>query len=163
VHECQIPYLARTAALASKASQLVPVGAARTLAEVRQVVNYGLKRQWLLADIRAGRVPLAEACDAHPYLRLAAQHYGEDVRGACPVCRRHKLRHVHYVYGDSLGKVSGQAKSRAELERMRDSLDEFDVYDVEVCRDCGWNHLIRSFVLGTTPGVRPGLRSAADG
>ena len=136
---------------------------ARTLAGVRQVVDYGLKRQWLLADMRAGRVPLTEACDAHPYLRLAAQHYGEDAGAACPVCTKHKLRHVHYVYGDTLGKVSGQAKPYAELERMQDTYDEFDVYAVEVCRDCGWNYLIRSFVLGRTPEERPGLRSAADG
>jgi len=126
------------------------------------VVDFGLKRRALLAELRTGRKSLAEACDAHPYLQLAAQHYGEDAGTACPVCDKRNLRHVHYVYGDSLGKMSGQAKSFRELERMQDEFDEFGVYAVEVCRDCGWNHLIRSFVLGVAPQGR-GLSNAAGG
>jgi hypothetical protein len=26
---------------------------------------------------------------------------------------------------------------------------EFNVYVVEVCRTCSWNHLVQSYVLGT--------------
>ncbi len=139
---------------------------AGTVAGVRQVVDHGLKRQWLLADVRAGRVALAGACDAHPHLLLAAQHYGEDAGAQCPVCSGPELRVVHYVYGASLGRVSGQAKSYAELERLQGDVDEFVVYAVEVCQDCGWNHLVRSFVLGRTPGCAPAPpapRAAADG
>jgi hypothetical protein len=32
--------------------------------------------------------------------------------------------------------------------------DAFDVYVVEVCRGCGWNHLVEKFTLG-----RSGLTS----
>jgi hypothetical protein len=114
----------------------------------RAVIDYALQRRARLSDVAVGRVSRGEVCDAHPHLRLAARHYGEPARQACPVCQRSALRLVHYVYGDSLGKSAGQAKSRAELSRLAAALPEFDVYVVEVCQDCGWNHLIRSFVAG---------------
>jgi hypothetical protein len=114
----------------------------------RAVIDYALQRRARLTDVAIGRVSRDEACDAHPYLRLAARHYGEPAAHACPVCDKSRLRLVHYVYGDALGKSAGQAKSRAELRRMAATMPEFDVYVVEVCPDCGWNHLVRSFVVG---------------
>jgi hypothetical protein len=60
----------------------------------------------------------------------------------------------------ALGKTSGQAKSPAELAQLAATVDEFDVYVVEVCPDCGWNHLIRSYVLGRPTDTS---LSAADG
>lgn len=128
----------------------------------RDVVDYALQRRAVLADIRSGRTSLAEACDAHPYLLLAARHYGEAAPVACAVCEKRHLRHVHYVYGDALGKSAGQAKSRGELAELARRFEEFDVYVVEVCPDCGWNHLIRSFVLGNPPQA-PAFDSTADG
>ena len=114
----------------------------------RAVIDYALQRRARLTDVARGRVSRDEACDAHPYLRLAARHYGEPARSACPVCERSQLLLVHYVYGDALGKSAGQAKSRAELAQLAATLPEFDVYVVEVCAGCGWNHLVRSFVAG---------------
>jgi hypothetical protein len=114
----------------------------------RDVVEYALQRRALLAEVAVGRRPVAEACDAHPYLLLAARHYGDPVPNPCPICEhRHEVL-VHYVYGSTLGRISGQAKSVAELTMLDAQIDEFDVYAVEVCPDCGWNHLVRSFVLG---------------
>jgi hypothetical protein len=122
----------------------------RTLTGVRSraVIDYALQRRARLTDVAVGRVSLGEVCDAHPHLRLAARHYGERAARACPVCKRLELRLVHYVYGDALGRTAGQAKSRTELARLAAAMPEFDVYVVEVCQDCGWNHLIRSFVAG---------------
>jgi hypothetical protein len=114
----------------------------------RDVIDYALQRRALLADLACGRTSLGEACDAHPYLLLAAKHYGEPAPTPCPVCDRRRQRHVHYVYGESMGRSAGQAKSRGELAALARTHEEFDVYVVEVCPDCGWNHLIRSFVLG---------------
>lgn len=114
----------------------------------RAAINYALQRRARLADVARGRVSRDEACDAHPYLRLAARHYGVPAPSACPVCDKFRLTLVHYVYGDALGHSAGQAKSRAELARMAATLPEFDVYVVEVCPDCGWNHLVRSYALG---------------
>jgi hypothetical protein len=123
-----------------------------------RIVDYGLHRRAQLEGLRTGRVSLVEACDAHPHLRLAAQHYGEPAPTACPVCGKDELRLVHFVYGDALGTASGQAKSAAELRRMHTTIREFVVYVVEICPGCKWNHLNRSFVLG-----HGGLSSAADG
>lgn len=126
----------------------------------RDVVDYALQRRADLAALFAGRVSAYDACDAHPYLRLAARHYGEPSASPCPVCGHDSMRDVHYAYGDALGRSAGQAKSRAELPRMAAAYAEFTVYVVEVCADCGWNHLIRSFVLGDAGDRRP---KAADG
>jgi hypothetical protein len=126
----------------------------------RDVIDYALQRRALLGDVASGRRTRAEACDAHPHLLLAARHYGTPGPTACPVCAKHRQQLVHFVYGAALGKTSGQAKSPAELTQLAANHDEFDVYVVEVCPDCGWNHLIRSYVLG-----RPedSSLSAADG
>ncbi len=126
----------------------------------RDVIDYGLQRRALLSDVASGRRTQAEACDAHPHLLLAAKHYGTPSPITCPVCDRRQLQLVHYVFGQSLGKTSGQAKTAAELAQLDGTRSEFDVYVVEVCPNCGWNHLIRSFVLGRPAGSS---LTAADG
>ena len=126
----------------------------RTLTGVpgrRSVVDYSLHRRAVLADVYAGRTGLFEVCDASPYLSRAAKYHGEATDDACPVCRRERLTRVNYVYGDHLGPTSGQAKTQAELTRMDAVQDQFTVYEVEVCRSCGWNHLDASYVLGAEP------------
>lgn len=126
-------------------------------------MDHTLQRRAVLADLANGRVSLTDICDAHPYLQLAARHYGERSAQSCPVCRKASIRHVHYVYGDALGHSSGQAKSMGELAYLAGRLAEFDVYVVEVCQDCGWNHLLRSFVLGEDSRPHNERLSAADG
>ena len=114
----------------------------------RQVVDYSLRRHALLRDLRVGRVGIHEVCDASPYLLSAARFHGERTDERCPVCRRENLTHVHYIYGDELKQSSGQARSRAELAVLARTVEEIQVYVVEVCRGCGWNHLIEQFLLG---------------
>jgi hypothetical protein len=120
-------------------------------------VDYSLQRRAVLADVYAGRTGLFEVCDASPYLTRAAKYHGEATDVACPVCRRERLTRVNYVYGDHLGPTSGQAKTAVELARMDAMQDQFTVYEVEVCRSCGWNHLDASYVLGAqrAPGSSP--------
>ncbi|NEK84927.1 DUF5318 domain-containing protein [Blastococcus saxobsidens] len=131
----------------------------------RSVVDYSLQRRAVLADVHAGRTGLFEVCDASPYLSRAAKYHGQPTDVPCPVCRRDRLTLVNYVYGDHLGPVAGQAKTEVELARMDNAQDEFSVYQVEVCRSCGWNHLDCSYVLGIepVPGRQPrrGRRRAA--
>jgi hypothetical protein len=122
------------------------------------VVDYALQRRALLADVYAGRASVMDVCDAHPYLQRAAKYHGEQSEVTCPVCRKERLTNVHYVYGDELKAVAGQAKSVPELHRMGMDYAEFRVYVVEVCRSCGWNHLAMSYVLG-----RDGLPGRSDG
>jgi hypothetical protein len=114
-------------------------------------VDYSLQRRAVLVGVHTGRTSLYEVCDATPYLTRAARYHGDRTDEPCPVCRGARLTTVSYVYGDALGHVSGQAKTRAELARMDTMQEEFSVYEVEVCRACGWNHLDCSYVLGNEP------------
>jgi len=120
----------------------------------RQVVDYSLRKRALLRDVYAGRVGTYEVCDASPYLRSAAKYHGEPTDQRCPVCRRENLTHVHYIYGDELKGSAGQARARAELPALATSVREIQVYVVEVCRGCGWNHLVEQFLLGRGGGDR---------
>mgnify|MGYP003908300661 FL=1 len=130
----------------------------RTLANMtsrRSVVDYGLARRATLASVRSGRTTIADVCDAHPYLLRAAKFHGEPTEDGCPICRKAKLTHVTYVYGDELGQYEGRVKQARELAEMAAEYGEFRVYVVEVCQSCGWNHLATSYVLGTgEPAVR---------
>ena len=67
----------------------------------------------------------------------------------CPVCRRERLVDVTYVYGDELRESSGQARAVREVPSLARQYGELNVYVVEVCRRCAWNHLTTSFVVGT--------------
>lgn len=120
----------------------------------RQVVDYALRRKSLLADVYAGRVDVAEVCDANPYLLRAAKFHGRGSEVTCPICRREQLTLVSWVYGDGLGPVAGSARAPEELVRLAETREEFSVHVVEVCRTCSWNHLVQSYVLGRTPTPR---------
>lgn len=112
-------------------------------------MDYALRRRALLAEVYAGRVGVAEVCDATPYLLRAAKFHGEPSVVTCPVCRKEPLTLVSWVYGDELKHAAGSARTTEELNRMATLFDEFSVYVVEVCRTCSWNHLVLSYVLGT--------------
>jgi Family of unknown function (DUF5318) len=121
----------------------------------RQVVDYSLRRRALLRDVYSGRLGTYEVCDASPYLLSAARFHGEPTDERCPVCRRENLTHVHYIYGDELKQSAGQARSREELPALARSVQEIQVYVVEVCRGCAWNHLVEQFLLGRATGEPP--------
>ncbi len=114
----------------------------------RGIVDYSLARRSLLRDVHANRVSVADVCDASPYLKSAARFHGDPTEDRCPICRRENLTRVNYVYGDELKNSAGQARSGAELPILAMTVREFQVYVVEVCRGCGWNHLIEQYVLG---------------
>ena len=123
----------------------------------RSVIDYSLARRATLADLYAGRASSTDVCDANPYLLRAAKFHGEPTEKSCPVCRRERLVHVTYVYGDELGDYSGRVKASKELAAMEPAYAEFSVYVVEVCQVCSWNHLTVSYVLGC--GERPQRRA----
>lgn len=130
----------------------------------RQVVDYALRRRSLLAQLHAGRVGVMEVCDAGPYLLQAAKFHGESSDVVCPVCRKERLTYVSWVFGDQLKHADNSARSNAELARMATMFEEFNVFVVEVCRTCKWNHLVQSYVLGTggRHGRGGGRRTAAE-
>jgi hypothetical protein len=114
----------------------------------RQVVDYSLQKRAVLRDVQNGRVSTFEVCDASPYLKNAARFHGEPTDERCPVCRRDNLTLVHYIYGDELKQSAGQARKLAELPVLAMTLGEFQVFVVEVCRTCAWNHLTEQYLLG---------------
>jgi hypothetical protein len=114
------------------------------------MVDYALQRRSLLAEVYAGRVGVAEVCDANPYLLRAAKFHGRGSEVACPICRKEQLTLVSWVYGEKLGPISGSARTTEELVRLAATKDEFTVHVVEVCRTCSWNHLVQSYVLGSS-------------
>jgi Family of unknown function (DUF5318) len=120
------------------------------------VIDYGLARRATLTSLLgAGATTREDACDAHPYLLRAARHHGEPTGRECPVCRAERLVEVSYVYGEQLGTYQGRVKGRAELVEMAHEHGEFRVYVVEVGPGCGWNHLVKSYVLGDGVDRRP--------
>lgn len=88
----------------------------------------------------------------------AALHHGELSPVACPICDQPRLANLNHVFGDQLGQYSGRIKSTPELAEMAHEYGEFKVVIVEVCTDCGWNHMIESFVLGDGVKRRPPRR-----
>ncbi len=130
------------------------------------MVDYALQRKALLADVHAGRVGVAEVCDASPYLLRAARFHGEPSEQSCPVCRKERLTLVSWIFGEDLRHAAGSARKSAEIEQLANQHADFSVYVVEVCRTCSWNHLVLSYVMGTgdTGGRRRSdrRRSAAE-
>ncbi len=126
----------------------------------RQVVDYALQRRRTLEALRSRVRTLtkADACDADPMLVRSALHHGElgDVR--CPVNDCGRLVNLSYVFGPQLGQYSGRIKSTPELEEMENEVGEFRVCVVEVCTECGWNHMITSYLAGDGVTRRPPRR-----
>ena len=132
----------------------------------RDVVDHALQRRALLREVFGGGLfsttSPSDVCDASPYLVRAAEELGVATDRTCPICRRVPLREVSWVYGDALGSMSGTARTPAQLGALAATRPDFAVYEVEVCGDCGWNHLVRSWRTGTpgTPAARKAPRSA---
>ncbi|ASY16575.1 hypothetical protein A1sIA56_06810 [Candidatus Planktophila sulfonica] len=111
----------------------------------RGFIDYSLdKRATLLALFRG----VVDACDADPYLMRAAKYHGEKADRKCPVCKKDSLVELRYTFGDQLGQFSGRIKNGDELNEMESEFGEFSVYVVEVCRECSWNHLCSTYLLG---------------
>ena len=111
----------------------------------RGFIDYSLdKRATLLALFRG----VVDACDADPYLMRAAKYHGEKADRKCPVCKKDSLVELCYTFGDQLGQFSGRIKNGKELDEMESEFGEFSVYVVEVCRECSWNHLCSTYLLG---------------
>jgi hypothetical protein len=126
----------------------------------RQSVDYALQRRQSLATFRGQprRLTVDRLCDADPMLIRAALHHGELSTVRCPIADCGRLITLNYVFGDQLGQYSGRIKSAPELEEMENEFGEFKVCVVEICTDCGWNHLIETYLLGDGVKRRPPRR-----
>lgn len=111
------------------------------------LIDYRLQRRAVLRDLRCGAISLHEVCDASPYLLRAAGFFGEQTQTACPACRKGPLWQVCFVYGDAVGPSAGQACNVAALAALARRVGECEIYRVEVCQGCTWNHLLEKFLL----------------
>lgn len=110
--------------------------------------DYRLQRRALLQQVREGQRFRDEVCDAHPELLRAAQHIGTRVADDCPICDRSGLTQVHYAFeGKGPRTRGGRAVPREALARQAERHGDLTVYTVEVCTDCGWHHLLESYLL----------------
>ena len=88
----------------------------------------------------------------------AAKFHGIKADRNCPICKKNNLVELRYTFGDQLGQYSGRIKTIDELIEMENEFGEFRVYLVEVCRDCSWNHLVHSYLLGDGINRKPPRR-----
>ena len=119
------------------------------MGSMRSVVDYALARRATLKSVLAGRTTVADVCDAHPYLLRAAKFHGEPTEDpARSAGKPGSPTSPTYTGTNSASTRDGSRRAR-ELDEMAPEYGEFQVYVVEVCQSCGWNHLASSYVLGT--------------
>ena len=111
-------------------------------------VDYRLARAATLRAWRSGQLGRHEICDAQRELHRNAEFCGQPTRRRCPVCEAAGLVEVTYAFGSRLPKHGRCVTTRAEMQRLQHRASVATGYVVEVCRGCGWNHLVRRFTLG---------------
>ncbi len=130
-----------------------PVPQAATPRQAGQV-DYRFMRQTTVAGFRAGRIARHEVCDAHPELVRAARNLGAPTQEPCPICEEASVVLVSYVFGPRLPAHGRCVASRAELRRLARQGADRSCYVVEVCPECRWHHLARSFPLSVAGRAR---------
>jgi hypothetical protein len=111
-------------------------------------VDYRLARNAIISEFRKGRLSRLDVCDAHPELLRAAVNCGEPSREDCPICEETKVVLVSYVFGSRLPPSGKCVTTKRELLKFSQGARELACYVVEVCPNCAWNHLTRTFALG---------------
>ena len=111
-------------------------------------VDYRLARQHAVAEFRRGRLSRLDVCDAHPELLRNARELGEPITQRCPICEDAQLVLVTYVFGPRLPASGRCISSKDELAKLGRRPTQLAAYVVEVCQECSWNHLARTFLLG---------------
>jgi hypothetical protein len=113
------------------------------------VVDYTLAKRALLRQVRRGMTSILDVCDAHPELMRAARNVGQEIPRQCPVCDRHQLRLLAYVYADDLNGNNGRVWELDRAISLAAKRRGGACYVVEVCTGCGWNHITEAFVRRT--------------
>ena len=111
-------------------------------------IDYRLAREATLTAWRDGDVATSQICDAQRELRRNAEFCGNPIGSPCPVCEEPTLVEVTYVFGPRLPKHGRCVTSDKEMARLAARKTSSQGYVVEVCTDCGWNHLTRSRAIG---------------
>ena len=108
-------------------------------------VEYRLARDSIVREYRRGRLSRLDVCDAQPELLRVAEHLGAETAEACPICEEASLVHVSFAFGPRLPASGRAIASKSELRSLARGRSDVSFYVVEVCGECGWNHLVRMF------------------
>jgi hypothetical protein len=127
---------------------IVAPGPLRALAP-RGAVSYRLARQGVIDDVRRGRRPRHEVCDAQPELRRVAEACSRVLDEPCPICDDPQLVVVTFAFGPGLPRSGRCLVTAGDVARLRGRAESVTCYLVEVCRACGWNHVRASFPLAS--------------
>ena len=111
-------------------------------------IDFRLARNAVVSEFKKGRLSRREVCDAHPELLRAATNVGQRSFEPCPICEGAALSLVSYVFGGRLPAHGRCLSSRSELRKLSERSTPLTCYVVEVCPDCSWNHLSRTFPVG---------------
>ena len=111
------------------------------------MIDYRLARHALVSEFRKGRLAEHEVCDAHPELVRAAKALGDPTSQSCPICEETNVVLVSYVFGPRLPAHGRCISQKGELAKLARRSGNFTCYVVEVCPNCSWNHLARTFPL----------------
>lgn len=114
----------------------------------RNLVDHSLARREAILEIRRTAGFNFDGADTDPYLLRAAKYYGQETTRKCPICNKTILIELTYVYSVELGHASGKIVKPKELPRMATQYGFLNIYTVEVCQGCGWNHALVSYTLG---------------
>jgi len=124
------------------------VGALRSSDGARGIVDHRLARRMLISQVRRGRIPLDQVCDAHPELIRAAGNVGTQTSTTCPICEESDLRLVTYVFGAGLSPQGRCVSTAKEMQALNNRPEELNAYVVEACVECRWHHLLRVLPVG---------------
>ncbi|MFT7473918.1 MAG: hypothetical protein ACI81L_000833 [Verrucomicrobiales bacterium] len=106
-------------------------------------INYRLARERTIMAYKSGEATRSEVCDAQSELMRNARECGKTTDVRCPICHEEELVEVLYVFGPRLPAAGRCIVTDGDLERIRRRKGDFTAYDVEVCPNCKWNHLLR--------------------
>src|SRR3546814_6786461 len=113
------------------------------------VSNYRQALMGVVAEYRKGGLARHECCDAHPELKRADAAASEPTAMECPICEEDNIVLVTYAFGDRLPASGRCITAKGELTKLTKGRKRLACYVVEVCPSCSWNHLARTFLLGT--------------
>ena len=111
-------------------------------------IDYRLARNSIIKEFRRGRLSRLDVCDAHPELMRAARNVGAPLAEPCPICEVDGLVTVSYAFGPHLPPSGQNFIDEGELGRLTRRAGQVACYVVEVCPDCRWNHLTRTYLAG---------------
>ena len=127
-------------------------------ADISAQVEYRLVRNATVREVHRGKALKVDVCDAHPELLRAARNVGRPTKEVCPICDDGRLVKVTFVFGAKLPAGGRCPGTVAELRQLTKRTEPVLCYEVEVCPDCAWHHLMRKYPAG---GVKARARKKA--